>query len=214
MEAEEMLLKSRAKPVQQRAQLTRSAILDAFVRLLVEQGYQKTSMRQLALLAGTGLGTVYDYFPGKASIAAYSIRQRFGSAAVQMRLSLQQSEGQATLQRVDSLLHEILAIHRVRPQEWSALIVLERQISGLAAYRELYLEILALWQQLLSGASDAALYRSKSAAVLHAMVYGLLYQTLMLSPDTVCSAQFSRELHEMVAGYLNFRDQPLNSKAE
>jgi len=67
-------LKSRRRPVQQRSILTQEAILEAFVRLLVEKGYSSLTMRDIALVAGVGVGTLYEYFPGKDRLphTAYS----------------------------------------------------------------------------------------------------------------------------------------------
>ena len=67
-------VKPRRKPSQSRAWMTSSAIQDAFVLLLVERGYEKVSMREIAGVAGVGLGTLYEYFPGKDSIAAVTVR--------------------------------------------------------------------------------------------------------------------------------------------
>src|SRR5450830_996395 len=65
MNTESEALKSRRKPVQQRSRITQGAILDAFVRLLVEKGYVRLTIRDIALVAGVGIGTLYEYFPGK-----------------------------------------------------------------------------------------------------------------------------------------------------
>ena len=62
----------RRKPLQARAWMTSGAIQDAFVLLLVERGYEKTSMRAIADVAGVGLGTLSLYVPGTASIAGVS----------------------------------------------------------------------------------------------------------------------------------------------
>ena len=68
------IVKPRRKPLQSRAWMTTGAIQDAFVLLLVERGYEKVSMRDIAGVAGVGLGTLYLYFPGKDSIAAVTVR--------------------------------------------------------------------------------------------------------------------------------------------
>jgi AcrR family transcriptional regulator len=71
-----LIVKPRRKPSQSRAWMTSGAIQDAFVLLLVEHGYEKVSMREIASVAGVGLGTLFLYFPGKHSIAAVTVRSR------------------------------------------------------------------------------------------------------------------------------------------
>ena len=199
-------LKARRRPVQQRAKITQAAILEAFVRLLVEKGYAQLTMRDIALVAGVGLGTLYEHFPGKASIAAHCIHQRFKAVGRQMQALIAQHRGVATRPMIALLIDGLLAMHADKPNEWSALIALERQVSGLAAYQEMYEFILRMWQQALQAAADAALFESKSAEVVHAAVYGYLYQTLMLKPEKVGNPEFSVQLKALALGYLQFPD--------
>lgn len=43
----------------------REAILNAAIELLVEKGIHNTPMSEIAKAAGTGIGTIYNYFPNK-----------------------------------------------------------------------------------------------------------------------------------------------------
>ncbi len=43
----------------------KNAIIDAALELLVENGVHNTPMSQVAKAAGTGMGTIYNYFPNK-----------------------------------------------------------------------------------------------------------------------------------------------------
>ncbi len=47
---------------------TRKAILDAAIRLFTENGFEQTSMDELARAAGVGKGTIYGYFKTKEEI--------------------------------------------------------------------------------------------------------------------------------------------------
>jgi AcrR family transcriptional regulator len=52
---------------------TRAAILKAAYAIFSEKGYADATMRDLARMAGIGLGTIFQHFPDKASllVAAY-----------------------------------------------------------------------------------------------------------------------------------------------
>ena len=52
----------RRRPRQSRAQASAQALQDAFVRVLLERGYEKTTIREVAAVAGVGVGTFYEYF--------------------------------------------------------------------------------------------------------------------------------------------------------
>ncbi|NIQ03403.1 MAG: TetR family transcriptional regulator [Nitrospinaceae bacterium] len=60
--------KSRMTP---KALRTRQKILDAALSLFIEKGYDKATMRQIALLAGVAPGGIYHYFDGKEHIVQH-----------------------------------------------------------------------------------------------------------------------------------------------
>jgi len=188
-------LQPRRRPKQERARLTQQAILDAFVRLLLEKGYARLTIRDIADLAGVGLGTVYEHFPGKKAIAANCIHQRFKGVAMEAEACIAALQGRPTAEMVDALLDLFVALHRVRPEQWSALIFLERQVSDETAWRALYAHFVDLWRRALlaSGWADEAASH-EVAYVIHAAVYGLLYQTLMCRPDAVATPLFRQQL--------------------
>jgi AcrR family transcriptional regulator len=53
---------------EKRKKLTRAAILGAALHLFGRQGYENTSIDQLACAAGVGKGTIYSYFQSKSEI--------------------------------------------------------------------------------------------------------------------------------------------------
>ncbi len=200
-------LKLRRKPVQQRSRMTQQAILDAFVRLLVEKSYADLTMRDIALVAGVGLGTLYEYFPGKKSIAAHCIHERFKSIGTQMHVWVGSQGGQSLPVMISYLIEQIIHMHAEKTEEWSALIFLERQISNLEAYANLYGQIVDIWESAFLASADYRDYPGKSPAVVHAAVYGVLYQTLMLSPQSLQEAEFLVQMKNLVLGYLQITDQ-------
>ncbi|MDW7771300.1 MAG: TetR/AcrR family transcriptional regulator [Desulfobulbaceae bacterium] len=53
---------------EQRKKRTRAAILEAALHLFSRQGYENTSINQMAKAAGIGKGTIYSYFQSKSEI--------------------------------------------------------------------------------------------------------------------------------------------------
>ena len=50
-------------------------IADIAVPLFIEQGFNETSMRQIAQAIGLGKSTLYDYFPSKDDIIVYVVQE-------------------------------------------------------------------------------------------------------------------------------------------
>lgn len=198
-------LKSRRRPVQSRSKVTQNAILEAFVRLLLERGYARLTIRDIVAIAGVGLGTLYEYFPNKKSIAANCIHQRFKGVGEHLLVRIDELRGKPLAEMADALLETMIALHTERKEEWSALIFLERQISDEQAYRTLYARFVDIWTQAIRASSDAARFEpaEEAAYVLHASVYGLLYQTLMCRPQMVGTDLFRRQMGDLVHGYLH-----------
>ena len=60
----------RKLPRQARSKASFAAILDSAARVLVDEGYRHATTNRIANVAGVGIGTLYEYFPGKEAIFA------------------------------------------------------------------------------------------------------------------------------------------------
>lgn len=92
-------------------QLTRGNLIRAAVALMTEQGYEATTMKQIARAAGVGDATVYKYFPTKENILLEFFELRI--ADVLAGLANTPSFDQFTLQErlqllVDGILEGLL----------------------------------------------------------------------------------------------------------
>src|SRR5688572_7939340 len=58
----------RRLPAHERSRATVDAILDATARVLVRDGYDKTTTNRVAEVAGVSIGTLYQYFESKEAI--------------------------------------------------------------------------------------------------------------------------------------------------
>ena len=83
------LLRPRKKPVQGRSRVTVEAIVEAAARLFVRDGYANTTTNRIAELAGVSVGSLYEYFPNKASILLALLQRQVGGmlALMQTRLA-------------------------------------------------------------------------------------------------------------------------------
>ncbi len=63
------------RPRTARAERTRSALYSAAARLFVSQGYDSTTMADIAVEAGTSRRTAFNHFPNKGDFAMVWVRQ-------------------------------------------------------------------------------------------------------------------------------------------
>lgn len=63
-------LKMKKVPRQARSKATVNSIIQACSHILVEDGYQALTTNKIANVAGVGIGSLYEYFPGKEAIVA------------------------------------------------------------------------------------------------------------------------------------------------
>ena len=56
------------EPLQARSRATRAKILDAAAELTQKQGFERTTMAEVAQQAGVGTGTLYRHFPDKRAL--------------------------------------------------------------------------------------------------------------------------------------------------
>jgi len=73
------------------ASMRRREILDAAVKLFLEKGFQKTSMREIAEVAGTGKSTLYDYFQTKEQLLAFIFEDAISAMNAQTRAIAEQA---------------------------------------------------------------------------------------------------------------------------
>jgi AcrR family transcriptional regulator len=131
-------IKPRRKPSQSRAWMTTGAIQDAFLLSLVEKGYDRVSMRDIANVAGVGLGTLYLYFPNKESIAAVTVRTWLRSLVREIDLAIN-AEGVTSLHaKTDAMVAADLECMYGSPEQWRVLLLLERRITEPAVYQEMF----------------------------------------------------------------------------
>lgn len=66
-------------PAGPKARRTRAALVDAAIALFAEQGYEKTSVAQIAEKAGVSLGTFYQYFRNRSEVLTAMVEAQLQS---------------------------------------------------------------------------------------------------------------------------------------
>ena len=90
----------RKQPKQRRATATVDAIIEAAARILVESGYASASTNRIAERAGVGIGSLYEYFPGKAAIFAELRRREMEKWYAKLRTGLRAGSPREAIRHV------------------------------------------------------------------------------------------------------------------
>lgn len=126
----------RKDPVQSRSKMTASSVLEAAERIILKEGYDRASTNYIAEVAGVSIGSLYQYFPNKASIISSLIEKTVSSIAVGSRQLLRESIDlplDVVSQRINRYLLEAFRENRVvlyhLPKESPELIELTKHLS-------------------------------------------------------------------------------------
>lgn len=195
-------VKPRRKPLQSRAWMTSGAIQDAFVLLLMERGYDKVSMREIAGVAGVGLGTLYQYFPGKESIAAVTVRSWMRRQVAIVAAAAEASAPRTLAETAAALASAHAGGLLDHADAWRALLHVERAISSPASYREIYREFVALFRDAFVAASDwpPAVDASRVAFNAFTAANAIVGQTLLVNDAEADPDQLLRDVQGAVSG--------------
>ncbi|MCK9515320.1 MAG: TetR/AcrR family transcriptional regulator [Ottowia sp.] len=200
----------RRRPQQSRARQTEKALRQAFVQVLVERGWDAVTVREVTLVAGTALGSFYDYFSSKEDLARVSLHLRSKQLLVVLRQATEAGTGQSMADIAAAAIDALLQAHRARPRDWAAHYLLERHFSGLAAYRQMYQRFIDAWAAALNHASDLKpdFPLQDAARVCQTIVYGLFVHAHLQSADGPDHDRLRREARTAVMGYLRELARP------
>jgi len=189
----------RRRPTQSRALASSQALQEAFVRVLLERGFEAMTVRELAGVAGVGIGTFYDYVGSKQALAALTIHlrvKRLGQGLLEVATACR---GRPLVELVDAVLDQQFDALHADARAWAALFLLERQITDAEAYRKNYRRYVAAWAEALALAADPPPPERlpRVARMLHVLAYGSTSQALLTQGARVDWAQLRADIGQL-----------------
>jgi len=100
-------ISSRRKPKQARSADLVSAILEAAIQVLAKEGVRRCTTTRVAERAGVSVGSVYQYFPNKASIL-FRLQADEWRETTEMLVNILQDTQKPPLERLRILVHAFL----------------------------------------------------------------------------------------------------------
>ena len=195
---------TRRKPQQTRAKFSSEALQEAFVRVLLERGYEGVTIREVAAVAGVGVGTFYEYVANKEALAALTIHMCVKQQAQALQASAEAHQKMPRADIATAIINDQIDLIMGEADKWLALFLLERRVSSPDAYRKHYDQYVALWRVALASACDPlSAERLESAArMVHAIMYGWITQSLMTLGAKLDTVALKREVLSAVRAYL------------
>lgn len=194
-------LPTRREPRQDRALATRHNILTAAAKALREQG-AAVSMTRIAEMSGYGIGTVYEYFPNRASLLCELMHQTCEDelgAVVALVPQLRDAPLPALIERVIGLLVGWADEHRVL----SRLVAVEvLPTLGPDGLEDLMPMVAALLAAELRGRNTRVVDHEMTARFILTAVESIVDDATMDRPQWLAQPEFTRELVALVMGYL------------
>ena len=189
----------RKKPIQSRSLITLKALQESFVRVLIERGYEKMTIREVVSVAGVGIGTYYDYVPNLRSLAASTINKRCTETADALSSTMIKHEGLSIEATVQQLLQALVKEGFGNPKEWTALLLLERQVSSADALKKIHDRFVQIWASAIRHSTfkideDKLISVSRMA---HAISYGWYSHDLLFYID---DPRYRRSIDEIAQG--------------
>jgi AcrR family transcriptional regulator len=185
--------------------MTLAALQEAFVQVLVERGYDKMTIREVAAVAGVGVGTMYDYVPNMRALAASTIHKRCVACADTLKSKVKQTSGQPIGIVVNTLLTTLIDLGFARPREWTALLLLERQVSSPDALRKIHEAFVDIWTEAFRSSSTPIPEEKiiPVARMAHAISYGWYSHDLLIYNDAPLQGRSLEEIGYAIIGFVH-----------
>lgn len=194
----------RKRPVQQRSKITIGALQEAFVRVLIDRGYEKITIREVTAVAGVGIGSFYDYAPSLRALAASVIQKRCLDTVILLRQSLVGQDGRPFAELAELLLQALIKEGFGRPKEWTALLLLERQVSSAAALKKVHEEFVGIWAEAIriSSANVPSAKVIHMARMAHAISYGWYSHDLLFYMDDPITSRSMADISKAITQFV------------
>ena len=108
--------KPRKNALQERSRATVDALVEATARILVREGFEKTSTNRIAEIAGVSVGSLYQYFPSKEALVAAVIERHNEEIMGIVRTTLTEVMDIPIEKAVRRIVTVAIDAHRINPE--------------------------------------------------------------------------------------------------
>ncbi len=203
---------ARKGPKQQRSKVTVSAILDATVRVLEQEGSDAATTSRIAEVAGVSVGTLYQYFANRDAILDALQDREFERASEMMSRILARGAYATDREVARAVIHGLLELHGAAPTLHRLLVVEGLRVTDTARVQAFDMRIIALVRSFLNLAHARIRRKNLDAAafVVYQCVRASMLACLLERPPGLDSETLVDEITDLVMRYLAADPVPLS----
>ncbi len=194
-------LKPRKKPVQGRSRVTVDAILEAAARLFVRDGYPNTTTNRIAELAGVSVGSLYEYFPNKASILLALLQRQVQATFALMQERLTAVRGASLDTLVRTIARTVIEAHYKELDLNRILIASMTRVSQWRHLEKASFSAAELLRDSLAHLIEDPVRLEHAAFTVETVVEGLLQRTILFA-HRLPGYPLEDEIAAVLMGYL------------
>jgi AcrR family transcriptional regulator len=194
----------RKAPRQARSKATVDTILTAAARVLVKDGFERTTTNRVAEAAGVSIGSLYQYFPSKESLVAALVTSHVDEMRGLVLAALEEVRVLPLRPAARRMIELLVAAHAVDPDLHRVLmeqVPRTGRMGGLADFEADLHRLIVAWLEVHRSelrVTDLGLAAFLSAATVEAIThFSVLYQ-----PERLRDPAFLDEATDLIVRYL------------
>ena len=192
---------------QTRSRATVDALIEATARVLIKDGYDRTSTNKIASVAGVSIGSLYQYFPSKEALVAAVIERHAEKLSRVVRDTYLKIAARPIEVGVRDLVAAAIAAHRVDPRLHRILDEEVPRTGQLETIRAVVRDACALFRVYLEAHRDEIDIADLDVAafILVTTVEALTHSAVLHRPDMLANEKadaFVDEVTGLVLRYL------------
>jgi AcrR family transcriptional regulator len=194
----------RKAPRQQRSRVTVDTIVEAAARVLAERGWARFTTNEVALVAGVSVGSLYQYFPNKLSLAEVIRHRHLDAVLMALGASDRRDETTTLENRVARLIDGVIAAHSVN-QKLHRVLLDEVPFAARSDHDRFEIEYLRRYQAFIAASPDKhdSARAEVAGRVLAAAVEGVVHTAARRGE--LETPALKAELNSLVCAYLRRR---------
>jgi len=192
---------------QERSRQTVNTILEATTRVLIKEGYDRSSTNKIAAVAGVSIGSLYQYFPSKEALVA-AVSERHSHQVLQMmRNTLVKVAADPIEVAARAFISGAIDAHRIHPKLHRVLAEEVPRIGRLENIEAINQEVYVLIRDYLDAHRDEIDVADLDVAVFICVtaVDALTHAAVLRRPETLTDKRadvFVGEVTDLVVRYL------------
>jgi AcrR family transcriptional regulator len=194
----------RKQATQDRAHATVDALVAATARLLVREGYDRTSTNKIAEAAGVSIGSLYQYFPSKEALVAAVIERHVDQMNTLFRDALTRIVHAPVERAAREIVQLMIEAHRIQPKLHRVLAEQIPRVGRLEYVERVDVEACQLVRAYLEAHADEIRDVDLDLAAFLSVgcVEAMTHIAVLRRPELLEDPRFVDELVTMVVRYL------------